>query len=693
MSHIHLEALPYGITRGGVFKLLIEQGEASKKDIGTILVTRRKATVEVPRSVAVRLCRKLGSACPDLVVWHQKDDIEWPDRFTQLLSWMELEAKAEEERLQESLDQGGTLRDLVVKDQWSSLGDKVACKLTAKNPQAYLPLHRFRVGSPVVLISQTDKSNSTRGVVSVVRSRALEVVLNDFVEDEDRYTMAASPDEVSRTRQRKALERAACAEGSRLAELREVILGNTPASFVSSAEAGIDVRALNASQQQAIQHALDAEDVAIIHGPPGTGKTVTLAHLVHAAVTSGQKVLACAPSNLAVDNLLEKLLSRGVKAVRLGHPIRVSESLQEHTLDLMVRNHPETRVADKLVKDAQKLFRQAGRFTRTKPAFGEKQALRDEAKELLADARRIQRQTLESLLDDAEVICATLTGVDGDILGNRQFEMCVIDEACQSIEPACWIPIGRADKVILAGDHCQLPPTVLSKDAMREGLGISMLERIVEQQPSVSKRLDVQYRMHQKIMDFSSQEFYDATLVADASVASHVLSEIVDSEIEDELFDKPVQFYDTAGADFVESEHESSSSRMNEQEADFVCKKIEQLIEQGVRPQDISVISPYAAQVRKIRELVPAGIEVDTVDGFQGREKEVIICSLVRSNQNQEIGFLGDTRRMNVALTRARRKLIVIGDSSTVGANPFFADLLTYFEQIDAYHTVWEEMY
>ena len=278
------------------------------------------------------------------------------------------------------------------------------------------------------------------------------------------------------------------------------------------------------------------------------------------------------------------------------------------------------------------------------------------------------------------------------MLGDRLFDWVVIDEACQCTESACWIPLQRGRRILLAGDHCQLPPTVISTAAAREGYARSMLERLVETHgAAITRQLDVQYRMHAAIMQFSSAQFYRGTLQADDAVRSHVLSDLP-HVASSPLTDEPMMYIDTAGASYDEEDEPDGSSRRNPAEGRLVLKKVGQLLEAGLSAADIAVIAPYAAQVRWLREHAPdPGLEIDTVDGFQGREKEAVVISLVRSNRAGEIGFLADTRRMNVALTRARRKLIVVGDSATLGGHPFYGALLEYFEATGSYHSVWEE--
>jgi predicted DNA helicase len=449
---------------------------------------------------------------------------------------------------------------------------------------------------------------------------------------------------------------------------------------------------LDASQEEAVRFALSARDLAIIHGPPGTGKTTTVVELIRRAVRRGEKVLACAPSNLAVDNLLERLLAGGERAVRLGHPARVLPALREHTLDLMVEDHDDTRLARKLAKAAFALFRKAGKWTRAKPEPGARRDMRQEAREMLADARRLEARAVERILDAASVLCATTTGLDSEILGQRRYDLAVIDEAGQSTEPGCWIPLLRANRVVLAGDHCQLPPTIVSQEAERAGFGLSLLERLVTLfGPAVTRRLNVQYRMHEAIMAFPSAQFYDGTLQADDSVRGHLLRDLP-GVAANPLTGTPVQFIDTAGAGYDEEVEVGGESRLNRQEAALVCRKVRALVEAGVSAADVAVIAPYAAQVRLLREqLRMPGLEIDSVDGFQGREKEAVVLSLVRSNAEGEVGFLADVRRMNVALTRARRKLLVVGDSATLSAHAFYQELFTWFETAGAYHTVWEE--
>lgn len=620
------------------------------------------------------------------------------EHFQRLADWIDLESVAEAERLKgrrqrqkgpDAEKSGETLLDLVVTDDDSGLGGRYLLTLAKRNRTLQLPWNRLRAGSPIVITPNDDSSgDACQGVVTSINRTSIQIAVNEWP-DAEKLRIDLSPDEITRKRMLSALRRAQDARG-RTKELRDILLGVRDLSFKDEEYCSFTAE-LNESQQAAIRFALSASDVAIIHGPPGTGKTTTVVELICQAVAKGQKVLACAPSNTAVDNLLEKLVDARQKTVRLGHPARVSVRLHDHTLDALAARHELMGLVKEMRREAEGLFRQAGKFTRAKPAHGAKREMRQEAKQLKSDARMLEQQAIDSVVDQADVVCATTT-LDESLLGDRRFDLVVIDEACQSTEPGCWMPVLRADRLVLAGDHCQLPPTVLSKQAAKEGLEVSLLERLVGLYgDQVTRRLSVQYRMHDQIMNFSSAQFYDGSLVAHETVSRHLLSDL--DHVDEHLATiEPVTFIDTAGAGWDEELEPDGLSKLNVKEGELVIRKINQLQEVGVRGRDIAVIAPYAAQVRWLRQNSPDDrVEIDTVDGFQGREKEGVIISMVRSNSDGEIGFLSDARRMNVALTRARRKLIVIGDSATVGGNEFFASLLEYFESIGAYHTVWEE--
>jgi predicted DNA helicase len=373
----------------------------------------------------------------------------------------------------------------------------------------------------------------------------------------------------------------------------------------------------------------------------------------------------------------------------------VLEVVRNHTLDAVLEHHATRPLIEEMLRDADQLERKSRRYTRARPAPGQKYQQRQEARTLRKHARMLEAQAIGDVLRDARVICATVS-FDFSILDDQTFDLLVIDEACQSIEPGCWVPLRFARRIVLAGDHCQLPPTILSRAAAQEGFGVSLMQRLVEHYgDAITRQLTVQYRMHEQIMQFSSQHFYDGTLSADPSVIGHRLRDLptvhLDTPHGETIDDDPLIYIDTAGAGWHEEQEPDGMSRLNPSEGQLVLDQVAALCAAGLPPRDIAVIAPYAAQVRWLRQRAPSDqLEVDTVDGFQGREKEAVVICTVRSNTTGELGFLSDARRMNVALTRARRKLILIGDSATLGADDFFKQLLQWFETVGAYRSVWD---
>jgi ATP-dependent RNA/DNA helicase IGHMBP2 len=641
--------------------------------------------------------------------------IDSEEYFEKLSRWIDWESEAEKERLVKRRERrnaadaeksGETILDLAIVDHEVGLGGRYLFSFVKRNRTLSLPWNRLKVGSPVNISDHEESDQPINGVVSRRDNKSIQVATSKWPEG-SRFRLDLSPDEVTRKRMLAALKVANIARG-RTAELRRIILDDREPRF-SEPQALMNDVMLNESQKSAVEFALAADDIAIIHGPPGTGKTTAIIELICQAVERGETVLACAPSNTAVDNILERLVAQrqrlrggsekvGSPVVRVGHPARVGEDLRAFTLDALVAKHEVTSIVQDMHKEAEALFRKIGRYSRAKPAPGAKYEMRREAKRLKSDARMLEKQAVEYVLDKANVICGTTT-FDEELLSDRRFDLVVIDEACQSTEPGSWIPVLRAERLVLAGDHKQLPPTVLSDRAAKDGFNISLLERLVEiYGEPIKRQLDVQYRMHEDIMRFSSQQFYGGTLLAHESVESHLLTDlptVLAAEISESVateLSSPANFIDTAGAGWNEELEPDGESKRNPSEGEFVLRKVRQLCEAGVPSEDIAVIAPYAAQVRWLRSNWDGdNLEIDTVDGFQGREKEAVVISCVRSNSTGEIGFLADTRRMNVALTRAKRKLIVVGDSSTLANNEFYAAMLEYFESINGYSTVWDD--
>lgn len=625
------------------------------------------------------------------------------EHFRRLMSCLDFESEEESRLVLERSRRepgpnaernGDSLIGLTIRDEAAGFGGRAVIVLGKKDQRIELPWTRLNPGTPIVLSEeQGARDDFQRGVVTSKDRHSITVALADSpepVNDRPTFRLNLASDEIARQRQREAIHVARAADRGRLATLKRRLLGEDRPEFLPTNPL-IPLQPLDDSQLAAVQLALSAQDLAIIHGPPGTGKTTTVVELIRQAIRRGERVLACAPSNLGVDNLMERLLAAGERALRIGHPARVLPALQAHTLDVQVESHESLKLARAWTKEAFALRRQASKYTRSAPPPGSRRDLRAEARKLLDDARQLELGLVNHLLDSATVICATLTGVNAGLLGDRQFDLLVIDEAAQATEPTCWIPLQRSRKLVLAGDHCQLPPTVVSQQARQLGLHISMMERLMVQGGvGISHKLTTQYRMHQQIMQFSSTEFYDSELTAAAPVREHLLADLP-NVTRNSLTETAIRFIDTAGSSYSEESEEQGSSLHNRGEATCVVRQVEQLIANGVSPSDIAVITPYSAQARCLRDLIEnLEVEIDTIDGFQGREKEAVVISLVRSNSRGEVGFLADTRRINVALTRARRKLVVFGDSSTLANHEFYLRLLEHFEHENAYGTVWD---
>ncbi|KAF1814823.1 P-loop containing nucleoside triphosphate hydrolase protein [Eremomyces bilateralis CBS 781.70] len=459
---------------------------------------------------------------------------------------------------------------------------------------------------------------------------------------------------------------------------------------------------LNESQKRAVVFALAAPTMALIHGPPGTGKTTTLVEFIlqHYKRNSDSRILLCGPSNLSVDNLIERLAPSRIPLIRLGHPARLLPSVLNHSLDVLTR----TSDAGALVQDIRKEMDDLqGKIRKTK-GRKERKEVYGELRDLRKEFRAREKGCVRGLVEGAKVVCATLHGAGGSLLRDvkERFDLVVIDEASQALEAQAWVALMSAKKVILAGDHLQLPPVVKSVNSKTQStskemknnseqkgdgeiikgmtLETSIFDRLLELHgPKVKRMLTVQYRMHEKIMQFPSQELYDAQLTADESVRLRLLKDLPYAVQSTEDTTQPLVFYDTQGGDFPERADEEdedqksklsiSESKSNEIEAALVFSHVKALVDAGVRADDIAVITPYNAQLAILSQAIKSeypGIELGSVDGFQGREKEAVIVSLVRSNDKGEVGFLGEKRRLNVAMTRAKRHLCVVGDSETV---------------------------
>ncbi len=565
--------------------------------------------------------------------------------------------------------------------------------------------HQFSGGKIAALFSNVHSDTQPiNGTIKVLGPNKLRLNLNidelpDWCDD-GKLGINLLFDETSYKEMDIALEKVINASNNRLAALRDVMYKVKPPQFDTLKE-GLHITGLNQSQNNAVKKILAAKDIAIIHGPPGTGKTTTLVQAICEVLKTEKQVLVCSSSNTAVDLLTEKLHSEKISVLRLGNPARISEEVLMNTLDAKVAAHESFKEIKNYRKTAEEYFRMAGKYKRTfgKEEREQRQLFYKEARKILQEARTLEDYIVLEQFSKAQVIACTPVVSAGRMMRDKQFSTLFIDEAAQALEPMCWIPISRSNRVIFAGDHFQLPPTVKSKKAEAEGLKETLFERTMEIE-NVSVMLNTQYRMHQEIMNFSNGQFYGGNLLADVSVKSTLMS----NSNEDTLLNTALTFIDTAGCGYNEIINPESLSISNPEEAALLISHLKLLLTQytqteNKQPISVGVISPYKEQVQYINTLIAADEElqnfltkivVKTVDGFQGQERTVIYISLVRSNDNKEIGFLNDIRRMNVALTRAKQKLVVIGDSATLANHPFYKSFIEYSESMNAYVSAWE---
>lgn len=558
--------------------------------------------------------------------------------------------------------------------------------------------HRFRSGKPVRLFTMQaiDGKHEQNGVIYFVKKDTMKIILNSKDSPEWLTKGLLGVDLLfdDRTYQvmEETLHQVKAASRDRLAELRDIFLGKQIPSKILDLQP-VQLPQLNPSQNKAVNEVLAAHEVTIVHGPPGTGKTTTIVQAVKQLTQTENTVLVTAPSNTAVDLLTERLAMEGLLVVRIGNISRVDDNVINNTLELRMSQHPESKTIKKLKVQAAEKRRQAQRYRRKfgQDEFMDRKAQFREARELMDWANQLETRILEQILDSAQVITCTLIGAADKVLQNRKFRTAVIDEAAQALEPATWVPITKASRVVLTGDPFQLPPTVKSNEAAKKGFEVTLIEKSLDRLPEVHL-LDTQYRMHETIMGFSNQQFYQNRLKADHSVAMELLP-IADNS--------SLIFIDTAGCGFEEKVHAAYQSRYNPEEFQILCEHLHQLIDSyaGISVPEIALISPYREQIVHMEQIIDADpkfadqpITINTIDGFQGQEKEVVCISLVRSNAKGEIGFLKDYRRMNVAMTRAKKQLIIVGDSSTIGGDSFYADLLEYCEVYGSYRTAWDYM-
>ena len=528
--------------------------------------------------------------------------------------------------------------------------------------------HQFEYGRPVCFFTQdvSGKLNYLNFVATVnyVDEDRMVVILPSVdalltLQSKEVVGVQLYFDETSYRLMFEALKQVIGAKNNRLAELRDIFHGTQPASTFSFHP--LRFPWLNATQEEAVNKVLHAKDVAIVHGPPGTGKTTTLVEAVYETLHRENQVLVCAQSNMAVDWISEKLVDRGVSVLRIGNPSRVNDKMLSFTYERRFESHPDYPQLWSIRKAIRELYARSRKGA-------EREAVRQKINSLKDRATELEIRINESLFSEARVIACTLVGSANRLLTGQKFGTLFIDEAAQALEAACWIPIRKADRVILAGDHCQLPPTVKAPEALRAGLGHTLMQTIVKSKPDTVSLLKLQYRMNDEIMRFSSEWFYGGMLQSAPEVKYRSILD----------FDTPIEWINTEGLDCNEEFIGENYGRINKSEAELSIGQLKGYITKIGRERflderiDVGMISPYKAQVQYLRRLVRndaffkpyrQAITINTVDGFQGQERDVILISLVRANEEGQIGFLNDLRRMNVAITRARMKLIILGDA------------------------------
>ncbi|KAJ0121072.1 dna helicase [Diaporthe amygdali] len=627
---------------------------------------------------------------------------------------------------------GVAITNLTVSSQRTGLGGKTVIELTADSAvsasDGELPEHGIRTGD-IVLVSEQPAGSAkkrevkdlerkgVKGVVTRVRKGDVGVALDEDKEDVGaalggRVWIVKLADEVTFKRMNQTMGRLQAMSESEHSIFMRVLFGqSSPTPIPEDLSSDPDVGkldwfdpSLNDSQKDAIRFALASREIALIHGPPGTGKTHTLIELILQMIKRGLRILVCGPSNISVDNIVERLSPHKIPIVRLGHPARLLPSVLNHSLDILTR----TSEAGQIVKDVRdEMDAKQASIKKTRNGR-ERKAIYMDLKELRKEYRERERGCISNLVKGSKVVLATLHGAGGYQLRNEQFDVVIIDEASQALEAQCWVPLLSAKKAVCAGDHLQLPPTIKSlnsktKTSAKNGdkvpkgatLETTLFDRLLALHgPSIKRMLTTQYRMHEKIMRFPSDELYDSKLIAADAVKDRLLKDLpYDVQTCDDTTE-PLIFIDTQGGDFPEKEDEEETpkkakaslrgdSKSNEMEALLVKQHVRTLVDAGVKTEDIAVVTPYNAQLAQLAPLKEEfpGIELGSVDGFQGREKEAIIVSLVRSNSDGEVGFLGEKRRLNVAMTRPKRSLTIIGDSETVQkGSKFLKQWMTFLE-------------
>lgn len=732
---------------GDIVGAFINEAGTGSDDIGKINIDkkRKKAEVEVNWESAAKIIEAMDNnqiggvqvhveaKDPDDLI--DKDIINYFNKFQGLVE-LERQEEIDRHKLEikylsprERQAKGRTLLNLHGKDNGNTFGHRPLVKFTSKYKGEKLAETQITPGDLVMIsLNKPLHPNNPTGTVVEKTAYSITVAFESYP-PEFIYNKGVRLDlfvnDTSFQRMFSALEKIKHPESEMQKRKRDILLGRKKAEISDSLD--LELEYLNESQIKAVENALAAEDIYLIQGPPGTGKTVTAVELISKAVEKGDKVLAAAGSNTAVDNLLELLAEKGLNVIRIGHPIRVNEKLREHTLDEIVLEHQDYLEAEKLRDEVSDLINKqesyiypGGKYRRglsdqeiknyaekdlehhvrgISPEVIEEMAvwleLQEKIDKYFKEIERLENKAVEELLDEADIICTTNITAGSELLQNRTFDLSVIDEATQATQPAALIPYLKSNKTILIGDHKQLPPTVVNQEAAEKGLSISLFEKLIETyQTDLSSLLEIQYRMNREIMGFSSIYFYDNSLKAAESAADQKLSDLGLEIEENNCFtakslksEYPLVFLDTKEMRANERSFEGSNSYDNPVESEIVLDILDRAIKSSLTENNIAVIAAYKDQVDLINQHNKfKDVEIDTVDAFQGREKDMIIFSAVRSNDDNNIGFLRDLRRLNVALTRAKRKMIFIGDSTTISKNEAYTKLIKYIKQSGLYY-------
>lgn len=733
---------------GDIVGAFINEAGIDNGDIGKIDIDNDKATVEINEEVASKVVdimdeNQIGginvrvSPENDYQLYNKKVH-KYVNKFSELV---EMERREEMERHElemkrlsprERENKGRAILHLRGRDEGTAFGNKPMIKFMRQKRGEELPDTEISVGDLVMLSKNRPLADDNPTGTVAEKTRYSITVVFDNPPPSFLYKKGLRMDlyvnDITFQRMLDALEGIRGASG-RLSELKDKLLGLENLEWLDEEIGSLEWvnEDLNQSQKNAVCEALNTGDFYLIQGPPGTGKTMTAIEIINQAIIRNESVLATADSNIAVDNMVQRLAASGADVLRVGHPLRVTPVLREHTLDYKVMSNPDYIKAQELREKAQELLDKqddythpSGRWRRgmsneqirkkakTNSSFrgvpaekiqemAEWLKLQDKIDEYFEEIDKLEEKAVNDMITAADVVCTTNSTAGSEIMQGRRFDLLVVDEATQATEPGTLISLVRGERVVLIGDHKQLPPTVLNEKAEKKGLSRSMFERMLDLHGrEFWSILEVQYRMHEDIMGFSNQKFYNGRLKCAEQVQKHTLKDL-DVVVEDDrcFTDKalnpelPVVFLDTSSMEAEERSLAGSYSYDNPVEAEIVLDVLDEALKHSLQPEQIAVITPYKDQVDLLnhRNTVEE-LEINTVDGFQGREKEVVITSFVRSNHQQNIGFLRDLRRLNVSLTRAKRKLIMVGDSSTISGHSLYADLINYVKSEGLFYTL-----